>query len=63
MPILHHMYMIYVIHAIMFILTDGNQIQIGFGFLKVNFDHVMIGTINNVLFYRYHTKKREYMMI
>ena len=26
----------YVIQAIMFILTDGNQIQIGFGFLKVN---------------------------
>ena len=52
--------MIYVIHAIMFILSNGNQIQIGFGFLKVNvFDHVMFGTINNVLFYRYHTKKRE----
>ena len=25
-----------VIHAIMCILTDGNQIQIGFGLLKVN---------------------------
>ena len=46
MLILHHMYIIYVIHAIMFILTDENQIQIGFGFQKVNvFDHVMIGTI------------------
>ena len=32
--------MIYVIHAIMCILTDGNQIQIGFGLLKVNvFSH------------------------
>ena len=28
--------MIYVIHAIMCILTGGNQIQIGFGLLKVN---------------------------
>ena len=28
--------MTYVIHAIMCILTDGNQIQIGFGLLKVN---------------------------
>ena len=56
--------MIYVIHAIIFILTGGNQIQIGFEFLKVKyFDHVMIGAINNILSYRYHTKKREFLMI
>jgi len=34
--ILHHTYILYVIHAIICILTDGNQIQIGFGFLNVN---------------------------
>ena len=33
--ILHHTFMIYVIHAIMCILTGGNQIQNGFGLLKV----------------------------
>ena len=34
--ILHHTFMIYVIHAIMCILTGENQIQNGFGLLKVN---------------------------
>ena len=34
----------------MFILTNGDQIQIGFGYLKVKlfFDPIMIGTIQNV---------------
>ena len=35
-PILHHTFMIYVIHIIMCILTGGNQIQNGSGLLKVN---------------------------
>ena len=39
----------YVILVIMFILTNENQIQIGFGFQKVNvFNHDMMGTIQNV---------------
>ena len=44
------MYMTYVIHAIMFILTDGNQIQIGFGFLKVNI-LIMLRLVALTMFY------------